>query len=86
VQPALAAYEGSYQRPPVGSVQVRRSGDRLLVTTGTNQPEVGVTFYGRDIAYAVDGSFVGMPFEFVRDPGGAVRWIRVNGRIALKDG
>jgi len=52
------------------------------VTTAANQPEVGITFYGRDVAYAVDGAYIGMPFEFIREAGGNVRWIRVNGRIA----
>jgi CubicO group peptidase (beta-lactamase class C family) len=84
-QPSLSEYEGTYQRSPVGIVVVRRRGERLAVTTGANQPEVAITFYGPDIAYAVDGSYVGMPFEFVRDAGATVRWVRVNGRIALKD-
>ena len=43
-------------------------------------------FYGRDVAYALDGSYVGTPYEFIRASGGAVRWIRVNGRIARREG
>jgi len=81
-QPPLAEYEGRYERPPVGTVDVRRRGDGLAVTTAANQPEVGITFFGRDVAYAVDGAYIGMPFEFIREAGGNVRWIRVNGRIA----
>jgi hypothetical protein len=28
--------------------------------------------------------YLGMPVEFIRDPNGQVRWIRVDGRIARK--
>lgn len=83
-QPALGDYVGSYARPPVGEVVVRRDGTRLMVATGGGQPEAAVVFYGPDVAYAVSGAYTGMPFEFVRDGGGAVRWIRVNGRIARR--
>ncbi len=86
VQPALADYEGSYARQPVGTVEVRRRGERLVVITGANQPDSRLTFYGRDVAYALEGSYLGTPYEFIREAGGAVRWIRVNGRIARKDG
>lgn len=84
VQPALEEYEGTYARPPAGTVEVRRRGDRLVVVTGANQPDARLTFYGPDIAYALDGAYLGMPHEFVRGADGAVRWIRVNGRIARK--
>ena len=67
VQPALGEYEGIYQRPPVGTVEVRRRGEHLVVVTGANQPDARLTFYGPDIAYAVDGPYVGMPYEFIRD-------------------
>lgn len=84
-QPALDEFAGTYQRPPVGTVTVRRDGARLVVAAGGGQPDAGVTFYGRDVAYAVDGVYTGMPFEFVRDASGAVRWVRVNGRIARRE-
>jgi len=83
-QPPLAEYVGRYARPPVGEVVVRRDGSRLAVATGGGQPEAAVVFYGPDVAYAVSGAYTGMPFEFVRDGGGAVLWIRVNGRIARR--
>lgn len=86
VQPALDEYLGTYRRPPVGTVEVRRDGDRPVAVTGGDQPDVHLTFYGADIAYALDGAYLGMPCEFIRDDRGAVRWIRVNGRIARKDG
>ena len=84
VQPALDEYEGMYARPPVGTVEVRRRGDRLTVITGANQPDARLAFYGPDVAYALDGAYLGMPHEFVRRADGAVGWIRVNGRIARK--
>lgn len=85
VQPALAQYEGRYARPPVGAVEVRRRGERLVAVPGAPQPDSRLTFYGRDVAYALDGSYLGMPYEFIREAGGAVRWIRVNGRIARRE-
>ncbi len=84
VQPALEEYEGLYARPPVGTVEVRRRGARLVAVTGANQPDARLAFYGADLAYALDGAYLGMPYEFVRSADGAVRWIRVNGRIARK--
>lgn len=84
-QPALEPYAGTYRRPPVGTVEVRREGDRLVVKTGAGQADAPIVFYGPDVAYALSGQYLGMPYEFIRDDGGVVRWIRVNGRIARKD-
>jgi CubicO group peptidase (beta-lactamase class C family) len=83
-QPRLDDYYGTYQRPPVGTVQVRPEGGRLVVATGSGQAEAPLTFYGADIAYALSGQYVGMPYEFIRDDTGVVRWVRVNGRIARR--
>jgi hypothetical protein len=84
-QPRLDQYRGIYRRPPVGTLAVRTDGDRLIITAGEGQQEVVVTFYGPDVAYAVSGAYVGMPYEFIRAEDGAVRWVRVNGRIARRD-
>ena len=84
-QPRLDEYAGMYRRPPVGTVEVRRERDRLLIVTGADQPDAAVTFYGPDVAYAVSGAYTGMPCEFIRDEMATVRWIRVNGRIARRD-
>ncbi len=84
VQPDLEQYVGTYTRRPVGEAVVRRDGARLIVVTGGGQPDAGIVFYGPDVAYAVSGAYTGMPFEFVRDGTGSVRWIRVNGRIARR--
>jgi hypothetical protein len=85
-QPSLDEYVGTYQRQPVGFMQVRRDGNSLAVTTGSNSPNaITLVFYGPDVAYATAGAYVGSPFEFVRDASGRVGWIRNNGRIARKD-
>lgn len=83
-QPRLDDYFGTYQRPPVGTVQVRPEGGRAIVATGGGQAEAPLAFYGPDVAYALAGQYLGMPYEFIRDDTGVVRWIRVNGRIARR--
>jgi CubicO group peptidase (beta-lactamase class C family) len=85
VQPKINEYLGVYRRTPLSPVEVRSRGDRLVIT-GANQPDARLVFYGPDVAYALDGSYLGTPYEFVRGNDGAVRWIRLNGRIARKDG
>ncbi len=82
-QPEPAAYVGTYLRPPVGEVVVRAEDGRLAV--GSGEPGYGLVFWAPDMAYSTGpGAFEGMAVEFVRDDGGAVRWVRVNGRIARK--
>jgi hypothetical protein len=83
-QPRLDDYMGTYERPPVGTVQVRPEGGRLVVAVGSGQAEAPMAFYGHDVAYALSGQYGGMPYEFIRDETGIVRWIRVNGRIARR--
>lgn len=84
-QPELDEYAGTYRRPPVGEVVVRRTGDRLVA--GSGERSYDLVFWSEDMTYADGpGAFSGMAVEFVRDGGGRVRWIRVNGRIARKEG
>lgn len=85
-QPRLDEYVGAYERPPVGTVDVRQEGGRLVVATGAGQADAPIAFYGPDVAFALSGQYVGMPYEFVRDDAGRVGWIRVNGRIARRAG
>ena len=80
-QPPLDEYVGRYIHPPLNPVQVRLDAGALVVGTGTR-----LTFYGKDVAYATAGGYVGTPYEFVRTPEGRVGWIRSNGRIARKEG
>lgn len=84
-QPAPGEYVGLYRRPPVGEVDVREEGGRLVIGTGRNR--YGLVFWGSDVTYATGpGAFTGMAVEFIRDDSGAVTWVRVNGRIARKEG
>ena len=79
-QPNPDEFVGTYSHPPLNSIVVRASDDgRLIVGTGP------IVFYAMDRAYQMDGSAPGQPVEFIRDPGGKVTWIRVNGRIARKE-
>lgn len=84
-QPPLEEYAGLYLRPPVGDVLVQVEGDRLVVGAGDNR--WGLTFWAPDMAHSTGpGAYLGLPVEFIRDDRGVVTWIRVNGRIARKEG
>ena len=84
-QPNLDEYAGTYRRPPNGMVTVRQEAGKLVVSSGNASGGTTIVFYGKDVAYAIAGSYTGSPYEFVREPGGRVGWIRVNGRIAKRD-
>jgi CubicO group peptidase (beta-lactamase class C family) len=84
-QPNLDEYVGTYRRTPSGGVTVRQDAGKLIVASGNAQTGTTIVFYGRDVAYAIAGSYTGSPYEFVREPDGRVGWIRVNGRIAKRD-
>jgi CubicO group peptidase (beta-lactamase class C family) len=85
-QPIVEPYIGVYQRPPLGTVQVRVEQGRLMAKgNGVGPDDTSMIFYGPDIAYATTGSYTGMPFEFIRTPDGNIGWIRINGRIAKKE-
>jgi CubicO group peptidase (beta-lactamase class C family) len=84
-QPPLDEFVGLYMRPPVGDVNVQIEDGGLVV--GSGESRYGLRFWAADMAYATGpGAFTGMPVEFIRDGSGTVTWIRVNGRIARKDG
>jgi CubicO group peptidase (beta-lactamase class C family) len=82
-QPDPAPYVGTYRRTPGATTAVRADGGNLFVGANTR-----VSFYGPDVAYAAGagGGYEGSPYEFVRQPDGGGGWIRINGRIARKDG
>ena len=84
-QPALEEYVGTYQRPPNGNVVVRQEAGKLIVGGNAQSGGTTIAFYGRDVAYAIAGSYTGSPYEFIRAADGRVGWIRVNGRIAKRD-
>ena len=70
-QPTLDEYVGTYRRPPNGAVTVRVDAGKLWRPAATRRP-VRRWFYGKDVAYAIAGSYTGSPYEFVRDADG--RW------------
>jgi CubicO group peptidase (beta-lactamase class C family) len=84
-QPNLDEYVGTYRRTPSGSVTVRQEAGKLIVGGINAQGGTTIVFYGRDVAYAIAGSYTGSPYEFVRETDGRVGWIRINGRIAKRD-
>lgn len=86
-QPDPQPYVGRYLRP-MNAVLVRADKGRLLVqivpNNGTPPAEMPVAFYGPDHAVIQDGADKGQSIEFVRDAAGAVKWVRVTGRIAMR--
>ena len=84
-QPEPEEYVGLYRRPPVGEVDVGVENGRLVVRRGQNS--YGLVFWGPEVTYSTGpGRFTGMAVEFIRDDTGAVTWVRVNGRIARREG
>ena len=87
-QPDLKPYVGRYQRP-MNAVDVRVDHGKLLVqelpNNGEARPAVPIAFFGPDRAVVIDGNDKGQSIEFIRDATGAVKWIRVVGRVAVKN-
>ena len=66
-----------------------REGRTVLLGSGSGDASPTLVFWGEDLAYTdppegVEYPYRGMPVEFIRDEGGAVCWMRVNGRIARR--
>jgi CubicO group peptidase (beta-lactamase class C family) len=87
-QPDLAPYVGTYRRP-MNTTSVRVEGGRLIVQVtprnGDPQAPMPVSFYGPDRAVVTEGNDKGQSIEFLRDGSGAVKWVRVTGRIAVRE-
>ncbi|HEX4916091.1 MAG TPA: serine hydrolase domain-containing protein [Vicinamibacterales bacterium] len=87
-QPDYRQYAGRYQRP-MNIVEVRIDNGTLLVqempNNGEARPAMPITFFGPDRAVVTDGNDKGQSIEFVRDAAGAVKWIRVVGRVAVRN-
>ncbi|MBI3402556.1 MAG: beta-lactamase family protein [Acidobacteria bacterium] len=87
-QPDPAPYVGRYLRP-MNALVVRADRGRVFVqvrpNAGEAQPEMPVAFYGPDRAVVTGGTDQGQSIEFVRAPDGRVRWVRVTGRIAVRE-
>ena len=86
-QPDFAPYVGRYLRP-MNAVSVRVEGGKLVVqeipNTGDPRPLMPIAFFGPDRAVITDGNDRGQSIEFVRDAKGAVTWVRVVGRVAVR--
>ncbi|MBY0495827.1 MAG: beta-lactamase family protein [Cyanobacteria bacterium] len=86
-QPDPAAYVGRYLRP-MNAVDVRVDGGKLIVqeipNNGNPRPVMPIAFFGPDRAVITEGNDKGQGIEFVRDAAGAVKWVRVVGRVAGK--
>ena len=86
-QPDASPYVGSYARPQ-NRVLVRANGGKLVVqevqNSGRASAEMPIAFFGVDRAVVTDGTEKGQTIEFVRDAGGAVKWVRVVGRVAVR--
>jgi CubicO group peptidase (beta-lactamase class C family) len=87
-QPDPAPYVGTYARPN-SKVLVRAEGTRLLVQEQPNNGRPGtdmpISFFGVDRAVVTDGTEKGQTIEFVRDAAGKVGWVRVVGRVAVRE-
>ncbi len=86
-QPDATPYVGTFARPS-NTVVVRAAGGRVTVqerpNTGTPGTEIPIAFFGPDRAFVTDGDSRGQTIEFVRDAAGAVSWVRVVGRVAVR--
>lgn len=86
-QPDLAQYVGRYLRP-MNAVSVRVENSQLVVQELPNgseaRPVMPIAFFGRDRAVVTEGNDRGQGIEFVRDEKGAVMWVRVVGRVAVR--
>jgi CubicO group peptidase (beta-lactamase class C family) len=86
-QPDLKPYVGRYARP-TNSVDVRVENGKLIVqdvpNNGEARPAMPIAFFGPDRAVITGGNDRGQSIEFIRDAGGSVKWIRVVGRVAVR--
>jgi CubicO group peptidase (beta-lactamase class C family) len=90
-QPELSQYVGTYARPQ-NTVTVRVDAGKLVYREaptggggrGNANPEIPIAFFGTDRAVVTDGNDTGQTVEFVRDAKGAVAWVRVVGRVAVR--
>jgi CubicO group peptidase (beta-lactamase class C family) len=87
-QPDLEPYVGRYRRP-ANAVDVRIENGRLIVqdlpNSGEARPVMPIAFFGPDRAVITDGNDRGQSIEFVRSTDGVVKWIRVVGRVAVRE-
>lgn len=86
-QPDATPYVGTFARP-TNTVVVRATGGKVTVqerpNTGNPGTEMPIAFFGPDRAFVAEGDSRGQTIEFVRDAAGAVSWVRVVGRVAVR--
>jgi len=85
-QPDPSPYVGTYARP-TNTVVVRANAGQLIVQEVRNSgpgTEMPIAFFGVDRAVVTEGADKGQTIEFIRDAAGAVKWIRVVGRVAVR--
>lgn len=85
-QPDVAPYLGTYVRPS-NTYLVHAEQGRLFVQDRSNAAapaDAPVAFYGPDHVVVTGGPDRGQSIEFVRNDRGAVTWIRVVGRVAVR--
>jgi CubicO group peptidase (beta-lactamase class C family) len=86
-QPDPKPYVGRYRRP-TNMVAVRVDNGKLVVQDlpngGEPRPVMPIAFFGPDRAVITDGNDKGQSIEFIRDPNGVVKWVRVVGRVAVR--
>lgn len=87
-QPDLEPYVGRYRRP-TNAVDVRIEGGTLVVQdmpdAGEPRPVMPIAFFGPDRAVIIDGNDRGQGIEFIRAADGSVKWVRVVGRVAVRE-
>ena len=73
----------------MNAVDVRIDGGALVVqelpNNGDPRPAMPIAFFGPDRAVVTDGNDRGQSIEFVRDGSGTVKWVRVVGRVAVRN-
>jgi CubicO group peptidase (beta-lactamase class C family) len=86
-QPDPKPYVGTYRRPS-NAVVVRAEAGTLSVQerpdNGKPGADMPIAFFGIDRAIVTDGADRGQTVEFIRDEGGRVNWVRVVGRVAVR--
>jgi hypothetical protein len=87
-QPDFAPYLGTYARPN-NSYVVNIEAGRLMLQDRPNTgrggaPAMPLRFFGPDRTIVTAGADSGQAIEFVRDAAGAVKWVRVTGRVAVR--
>ena len=87
-QPDPSPYLGTYARP-TNTVVVRANAGQVVVQEVRDSgpgAELPIAFFGVDRAVVTDGADKGQTIEFIRDGSGAVKWVRVVGRVAVRTG